>query len=84
MNTGADELPSRVAEQRMADVTPPPTLERMELPPALVAPLVVGTTPQVEAPVSQAQVTATMTSQAQLDTAMVVTKEAARSVPPVA
>ena len=51
---GAEEAPLGVAEQTTAEVTPPPTLERMELPPALVAPSVVGAAPQVEAPASQA------------------------------
>ena len=61
---GAEEAPSRVAEQTTAKVNPPPTLERTELPPALVAPSMVGTAPQVEALASQAEVVMTVTSQA--------------------
>ena len=50
----------------------------------LVAPFVVGTTLQAEAPTSQAEVATTMTSLAQLDVATVVFEGAAQSVPPAA
>ena len=49
---GAEEAPSGVIEQTTVEVNPSPTLERTELPPALVAPPMVGAAPQVEAPVS--------------------------------
>ena len=83
-NAEVEEAPSGVAEQTAAEVIPPPMLERTELPLALVAPSVVGTTPQAEAPASQAEVAMTVTSQAQSYTAAVVPEEAARSVPPAA
>ena len=47
-----------------AEVIPPPTLERIELPHALVAPSVVGAAPQAKALVLLAEVPTTMTSQA--------------------
>ena len=50
--TEAEEAPWGVTEQTIAEVALPPTLERTELPPALVAPPMVGAAPQVEAPVS--------------------------------
>ena len=74
-DAGADGAPSRVTEQMAAKVTPPPMSERTELPLELVAPSVVGAAPQVEAPTSQAQVTATVMSQAQPDAATVVSEE---------
>ena len=55
--TKAEEAPSEVAEQTTVEVTPPPTLERMELPPTLVVPSMVGAA-------SQAEVAMTVTSQA--------------------
>ena len=73
-----------VTEQKTTEVTPPPTLERMELPPMLVAPSVVGMAPQVEAPASQAEVAMTVPSQEQPDAATVVSEGAAESTPSVA
>ena len=43
--TEAKEAPSGVTKQAMAEVTLLPTLERMELPPVLVAPSMVGVVP---------------------------------------
>ena len=83
-DTGADGAPLGVAEQTTAEVTPPPTLERTELSLALVAPSVVGAVSQAKAPVSQAEVAMTMTSQVQLDAAMVVSEGVALSMPPAA
>jgi len=60
---GAEEAPSVVAEQTTAEVTLPPTLERTNLAPVLVAPSVVGVAPQVKALASQAKVVMTMPSQ---------------------
>ena len=62
--TRAEEAPSGVAEQTTAEVTLLPTLERTEPPLALVVPFVVGAGPQAKAPASQAEVAATVTSQA--------------------
>ena len=59
---GAEEAPSGVAEQTTTEVTPSPTLERTELSPVLVAPSVVGASPQVEASASQAEVATTAPS----------------------
>ena len=81
---GVEETPSAFAEQTTAEVTPPPMLERMELPPALVAPSAVGVAPQVEAPASQAEVAATALGQEQPDTATVVFEGAAQSALPAA
>ena len=53
IDAGADGAPLGVAEQTTVEVTPPPTSERTELSPALVAPSVVGAAPQVKAPTSQ-------------------------------
>ena len=61
-DAGADGAPLGVAEQIAAEVTPSPTLERTELPLALLAPSVVGAAPQAEAPASQVEVAATVTS----------------------
>ena len=83
-DVGAEGAPSGVTEQMAAEVIPLPTSKRTELPLALVAPSMVGATPQVEAPMSQVEVAATVTSQAQPNAAMVVPEEAARSVPPAA
>ena len=83
-DAGAEEAPSGVIEHMTTEVIPPPMSEWMELPLALVAPSVVGAAPQAEAPASQAEVAATVTSQAQPDTATVVSEGAARSVPPAA
>ena len=49
VDAGADGAPSGVTKQTTAEVTPPPMLEQAELLPMLVAPSVVGVTPQVEA-----------------------------------
>ena len=57
VDAGADRAPSGVAEQTTVEVTLPPTLERMELPPTLVVPSMVGAA-------SQAEVAMTVTSQA--------------------
>ena len=46
----AEEAPSGVTEQTTAEVTPPPMLERTELPLVLVAPSVVGIVPQSRGP----------------------------------
>ena len=67
-----------------AEVIPPPMLERMEPPLALVEPSLVGPALQVEAPASQAEVAATVTSQAPPDVAMVVSEGAAQFVLPAA
>ena len=56
---GAKETPSGFAEQTTVEVSPLPTLERTGLPPTLVAPSAVGAMPQVEPPVSQAEVAVT-------------------------
>ena len=77
-------MPSGFAEQMMAEVTTLPTLERMGLPPALVAPSVVGAMPQVEPPMSQVEAAVTAPGQGQPDTAMVASKGAVQSAPPTA
>ena len=74
---GAKEAPSGVTEQTMAVETPPPMLEWMELPHVLVAPSIVGAAPQVKAPSSWVEMAMTVTSQAQLDAAVVVPEEEA-------
>ena len=56
---GVEEAPSGVSEQMTVEVTPPPTLERTELLPMLVAPSMGGVALQVEAPVSRAEVATT-------------------------
>ena len=61
-SVGAEEAPSGVIEQTTVEVTPPPMLERSELPPTLVAPSMVGAVPQAEASVSQVEVIAIVTS----------------------
>ena len=66
------------------EVIPLPTLGQTELPLVTVASTVVGATPPVEAPPTQVEVATTVTSQAQLDTAMVVPEEVVRSAPPAA
>ena len=64
VDAGAKEAPSGVGKHMAAKVIPPPTLERTELPLALVAPSMVGVAPQAEALASQAEVPKTMMSQA--------------------
>ena len=62
-DAGAGGAPSGVVEQTTAEVTPLPTSEQMELPLVLVAPSVVGASPQAKALASQAEVAMTMMSQ---------------------
>ena len=81
---GAEEAPSGVTEQTTAEVTPPPTLERMKVPLVLVVPPVVGVAPQVEAPALQAEVAVTAPSQEQPDASTVVSEGAVQSTPPAA
>ena len=64
------------------EVIPLPTLGQTELPLVTVASTVVGATPPVEAPPTQAEVAVIVTSPAQPDAAVVVPEEVARSVPP--
>ena len=77
----AEGMPSEVAKQPATEVIPLPTSERMELSPALLAPTVVGATPPVEALPMQAEVSMTVTSEAQPDAAMVVPEDTARPMP---
>ena len=56
-------VPSVVAEQAAAEVTPPSTSERTELPPVLVASSMVGVATQAEGPVSPVEVATTAPSQ---------------------
>ena len=58
----AEEAFLGVTEHMAAEVIPPPTSERTGPPLALVAPSVVGAAPQAEAPASQVEVAATVTS----------------------
>ena len=83
-DAGAEGASSGVAEHTTIEVILPPMSERMEPPLMLVAPFVVGTTLQAEAPTSQAEVATTMTSQALPDAATVVSKGAVQSVLPMA
>jgi len=53
-----------VAEQPVTEVILLPTLGWMELPLVLVVPTMVGATPPIEAPLTQMEGAATMTSQA--------------------
>lgn len=58
----AEGAPSKVAEQLAMEVIPLPTLGQTELPLVTVASTVVGATPPVEAPPTQVEVAAIVTS----------------------
>ena len=62
--TGAKEASSKVAKHVAAEVILPPSSEQTEPSLALVAPSTMGAAPQAKAPASQAEVAATVPSQA--------------------